>query len=109
MKCFNFNHVPPTEISKDLKEEYQEYIAKKNSARQEKANDKVKAAADKSVYCVAFDLQKVLDTPSAEAGPLYYKRKLSVYTLTVLPKRVKHSYGMRQRDIRVQMKYPAAC
>ena len=30
----------------------------------------VKAAADKSVYRVAFDLQKVLDTLSAEAGPL---------------------------------------
>ena len=81
MKCYNINHVPPTEISEDLKEEFQEYIAKKNSARQEKANDKVKAAADKSVYCFAFDLQKVLDTPSAEADPLYYKRKLSVYNL----------------------------
>jgi hypothetical protein len=30
-----------------------------------------------------FDLQKVLDTPCAEAGTLYYKRKLSVYNLTV--------------------------
>ena len=70
VQCFNFNRVPPTEISEELKEEFQEYIAKKNSARQEKANDMVKAAADKSVYCVAFDLQKVLDTLSAEAGPL---------------------------------------
>ena len=76
VKCFNFNRVPPTEISEELKEEFQEYIARKNSARQEKANDMVKAAADKSVYCGAFDLQKVLDTLSAEAGPLYYKRKL---------------------------------
>ena len=69
----------------------------------------VKAAADKSVYCVAFYLQKVLDTPSAEAGPLYYKRKLSVYNLTVIPKRVKLSYLMRRKDIGVQMRYPAAC
>ena len=30
----------------------------------------VKAAADKSVYCVAFDLQNVIDTLLAEAGPL---------------------------------------
>ena len=60
VKCFNFNHVPPTEISEELTEEFQEYIAKKNSARQGKANDMVKAAADKSVYCVAFNLQKVL-------------------------------------------------
>ena len=81
VKCFNFNSVSPTEISEELKEEFQEYIAKKNSARQDKANDMVKAVADKSVYCVAFDLQKVLDTLSAEAGPLEYERKLSVYNL----------------------------
>ena len=67
VKCFKFNHVPLTEIS-ELKEEFQEYIVKTNTARQDKANDKVKAAADKFVYCVEFDLQTVLDTALAEAG-----------------------------------------
>lgn len=31
----------------------------------------------------SFDLQKVLQIPVSNAGPVYYSRKLSVYNLTV--------------------------
>lgn len=82
VKCFKFHHIPAKDKSETDKEEHQKHLDRKTRARQEKEEDKIKAAMDKSKHCVTFDLQKVLDTPSAEAGPLFYKRKLSVYNLT---------------------------
>ena len=44
---------------------------------------KDKAKNDSEICSIAFDLEKILTTPKAEIGPLYYMSKLCVWNFTV--------------------------
>lgn len=44
---------------------------------------KLKATEDPTVCVINFDLQKVLNVPRAEIGPLYFLCKLALYNFTV--------------------------
>lgn len=45
---------------------------------------KEKARSGKDRICsVAFDLQKILTTPKAEIGPMYYMSKICVWNFTI--------------------------
>lgn len=39
--------------------------------------------SDKSIYCLTFDLEKTLETPSLNTNEAYYKRKLWTYNLCI--------------------------
>lgn len=45
--------------------------------------DKENSIKDKTFCTADYDLQKVLTTPRAEIGPLYYLSKISVYNFTI--------------------------
>ena len=63
-------------------EQYQTHMNRKESARQEKDNDKKKAKEDASVHVCTFDLEQVLSTPNSSTSTIFYKRKLNVYNLS---------------------------
>lgn len=46
-------------------------------------DDKARAMEIPTYCAINFDLQKVLSTPRAEIGPLYYMSKLSVWNFTI--------------------------
>lgn len=50
-----------------------------------KQKRRTKKRADEDEYFVSatFDLQRVLNIPVSDAGPVYYSRKLCVYYLTI--------------------------
>lgn len=60
----------------------QRHIKIKNTVRFEMKSDKESSEKDKTICTVNFDLQKILSTPRAEIGPLYYMSKLCVWNFT---------------------------
>lgn len=66
-----------------LKGNYDAHIKRKEEANASKEEDKKRANNDKTFVSASFDLQKVLQIPVSDAGPVYYSRKLCVYNLTV--------------------------
>lgn len=76
-----------------LQNDYDAHITRKD-----KANDSKEAESDSTFVSATFDLQKVLQIPMPDAGPVYYSRKLCVYNLTVyeaeLPNKGTVSDGM---------------
>ncbi len=73
------------EGKEQLQEAYDQHIANKDLAQDSKKVAIAAAqAADPADTCVAtFDLQSVLQLPSSDVSPFYYKRKICVYNLTV--------------------------
>ena len=82
-KCFSYEHTPAAERTQEKIDEHSKHIKNKLDARAQKQADKEEASRDPSICAMSFDLQKVLDIPTAEAGPLYYLRKMSMYNLTM--------------------------
>lgn len=66
-----------------LKTDYEAHIKRKEEANASKEEDKKRANNDNSFVSASFDLQKVLQIPVSDAGPVYYSRKLCVYNLTI--------------------------
>lgn len=66
-----------------LEKDYKAHIKRKEEANASKAEDKKRANNDSTFVSATFDLQKVLQIPVSDAGPVYYSRKLCVYNLTV--------------------------
>ena len=66
-----------------LEDAYQEHLKNKHAARNLKTRVKELASKDKSLTVAAFELQKVLSVPFGEHSDFFYKRKLTVYDLTV--------------------------
>jgi hypothetical protein len=66
-----------------LQKDYDEHILRKKQANASKETDKKRANNDTTFLSATFDLQKVLQIPMSDAGPVYYSRKLCVYNLTV--------------------------
>lgn len=70
--------------------EYREHIIKKDRARQEKNEDKLKAI-NKEVHVFTHDLQSVQLCPKLEASAIYYKTKLCVHNFTM--------YNLENKDV----------
>lgn len=49
----------------------------------QKRKTKKRADEDETFMSASFDLQRVLNIPVSDAGPVYYSRKFCVYNLTV--------------------------
>ena len=62
---------------------YNEHQVRKQEAREQKEQDKLKAIEDKTRYVATFDLQAVLTTPCSLVNEMYYARKLCCYNLTI--------------------------
>lgn len=71
-------------------EAYQNHLAKKKKARDEKDND-VSAAKEGNCDVLTMDLQAVKICPSLNASALYYKTKLCVHNFTVYNINTHHS------------------
>lgn len=80
--CKNYE-IATDEEKKGLQANYDEHIARKREANKSKAVDKQRETNDPTFVTSSFDLQKVLQIPVSNAGPVYYSRKLCVNNLTV--------------------------
>lgn len=90
-----------------LEDAYQEHLKNKHAARNLKTRVKELASKDKSLTVAAFDLQKVLSVPFGEHSGFFYKRKLTVYGLTVTNLETRNvivTFGIRQQPKEDQMK-----
>ena len=67
-------------IEEDLQAKYNDHLAKKIAAKQDRDEDRQNNDAATAVVC--FDLEKVINLPRANISSFYYKRKLSVFNLT---------------------------
>jgi len=63
--------------------DYESHTRNKEQARQMKTVDKEKAKTDSQFAAACFDLQQVLQCPFGDVNLFYYKRKLSVYNLSI--------------------------
>ncbi|XP_070182460.1 uncharacterized protein [Littorina saxatilis] len=70
-------------LTPELEQEYKEHIERKQEARLEKEIDKKAAQERDDTYAATFDMQAVLPIPSDPTSITYYKRKLSMYNLSV--------------------------
>ena len=59
------------------------HIQNNKIARQLMKDAKQLAEEDESICAINFDLQKILTTPRAEIGPLYYMCKLCIWNFTI--------------------------
>jgi len=82
LKCEKYNLATPEERD-GLLQDFEEHIARKTRAREEKEADKARAAIDKTWHVITADLQSVLTTPCSNVSALYYARKLAVYNFTI--------------------------
>lgn len=80
--CVKYQQAAP-EAKIGLEGEYKEHLRRKDQAQEAKAADKERAKNDNSFMSVSFDLQSVLQIPSSEVSLMYYKRKLTMYNLTI--------------------------
>jgi len=67
------------------------HMRRKDQARAQKEADKNLAKTDCKIKAAAFDMEKVLVTPSLEVSRLYYMRKLSTYNFTVFDLATKNA------------------
>lgn len=65
------------------KELYEQHIARKEEARQQKVKDKTKAMISENIKVITMDLQAVLLCSSLKASALCYKTKLSCHNFTI--------------------------
>ena len=70
-------------VDKQLQLLYDDHHKSKQAAREAKEADKKEAGVNPSYHSATFDLEAVLTTPCTRVSQLYYKRKLSVYNLSV--------------------------
>lgn len=78
-------------IQKDGKEEekvkirdaYEKHILEKTAVRKLKEKNKTDAQCDSTIYSGCFDLQQVINLPISNDGSVFYKRRLSVFNLTL--------------------------
>ena len=71
-------------LTEEREAEYKEHMERKVEARTEKATDKkIAQDSDGMIHVATFDMEAVLPTPFDKTSQTYYKRKLSVYNLSV--------------------------
>lgn len=80
-KCFRFQNSCEEEKN-ELRDEYEQHLKRKVSARE--FHDKFKEdAIAKNIHFIEFDLEAIRYCPSSNAKAIFYKRRLAVYNLTV--------------------------
>ena len=67
----------------ELQTKFDVHIRNKERAQAAKQQEKLRATDDRHCVAAIFDLEQVLECPSLEVSVMFYKRKLSVYNLTV--------------------------
>ena len=81
-RCSAFNNMTAEE-KEEKKSEHENHLRLKEEMREIKSESKDKAMDDQSHYMGTFDLEAVLPLPKSDVGTFYYKRRLSVFNLTV--------------------------
>ncbi len=81
----------------------------KVAGQEKKLADKARAQKESEFESVTFDLESVLQIPSSEVSPFYYKRKVCVYNLTVFQGKVvikleSVTFGQKLREKEEAMK-----
>lgn len=86
--------MPEDSKSEEDKDNHEAHLNEKNLAREFKRNLKAVATVDEGVVVAAFDMQKVLLLPHAEASSFYYSRRLRVtnFTMTNIRSMDTHAY-----------------
>lgn len=64
-------------VNNSLTEKHKLHVESKRATREERSRDR-----ENKTPVLCFDLQNVISIPRANAGNMFYKRKLSVYNLT---------------------------
>jgi hypothetical protein len=90
-RCVRYNLLSPADQLHD-KDTHARHIANKVKVRVIKENEKQESLSKNDFSVACFDLEQVLECPHAEVGLLYYKRKLSVYNLSVYDIGTKMGY-----------------
>ena len=86
-------HDADNEEKSNLQAEYDAHMINKNETRDYKAKAINESRSDKSnIVVLDFDLQAVLHCPKTEGKPLFYKRKLSSYNLTIFDCTVRQGH-----------------
>ena len=80
--CSRYNMVTGTQ-KESMKAQYDEHIIRKTSCQNAKATDKRAATGDNTKVVITYDLQSVLQIPSADVSQFYYSRKLCMYNFTI--------------------------
>jgi len=62
---------------------FEEHMKQKNLAQDEKRKDKDASCTDDTYIMATFDMQSILQLPTSELGPVYYKRKLVLHNFTI--------------------------
>jgi len=62
----------------------EEHVKQKNLAQNEKRTDKDASCTDDTYIKATFDMQSILQLPTSELGPVYYKRKLVLHNFTII-------------------------
>ena len=78
--CLTFDKYKEKQIDEAT---YQTHFARRERAQAEKENDKKEAKSNPTKHACTFDLEQVLSTPNNSTSTIFYKRKLSVYNLSV--------------------------
>nr|CAI5849080.1 unnamed protein product [Callosobruchus analis] len=71
------------ETRSEMEEHYQLHMINKDTRRQLKNRDKVKAKLNSDFCAAVSDLEQVLPTPKSNVGITFYKLKLSTYNFMI--------------------------
>ena len=80
--CTRYNNSTAEEKCK-IEKKYSDHQRNKVRAREVKSAEKLRAQNDCHIVSAVYDLEQVLPCPFLEVSVMFYKRKLSVYNLTV--------------------------
>lgn len=73
-----------------LQDKYKKHVGEKERVREIKDQCKKEAQENPNILCASFDLQQVIYLPMSKESAIFYKRRLSIYNLTV--------YNIADRD-----------
>lgn len=71
------------DVKSKLQEKYESHISEKNKIREIKENCKSAALINKKTFCATFDLQQVYHLPITNESAVFYKKRYTVFNLTV--------------------------
>ena len=81
--CERFINLSDTEKTEKETRLLSEHKEMGTSCRKQKEDDKMHSYQNPNYIAATFDLQSVLQLPCSDASPMYYKRKLVVYNLSI--------------------------
>ena len=80
--CFDFENKPEEERNR-LQGRHEAHKQRQKEATEYKQGDRERAKTDPTFISANFDLQAVLYCPLMNAKPIFYRRKLAVYNLSI--------------------------